>query len=75
MDRSLEVHMARYNMTGGYDLVSIERSTPRLVEFVVRERKTGLQAFGTTELTGDTPPRVRQGNMVRVPPGATRATP
>ena len=70
--RSLEVQMSRRSATGGYDLVSVERSEPRLIEFVVKERHTGSLAFGALEL-GDGPTGLKQSFLASPPPGGSIA--
>lgn len=45
-------------MTGGFDLLTIERSEPRHVEFTVRERKKPMTAYGALDLSAGDPPRV-----------------
>lgn len=44
--------------TGGFELVSIERSDPRHVEFIVRERKTPMTAYGVLDISAAEPVRV-----------------
>ncbi len=44
--------------TGGFDLLSIERSTARHVEFMVRERKSAMTAFGAIDVSAHEPVRV-----------------
>jgi retinol-binding protein 3 len=69
--RSLEIQLNRRNATGGYELVSVERSEPRLLEFVVKERNTGTLAFGAMEL-GDSA-GMKQSYLSPVPPGGSIA--
>jgi retinol-binding protein 3 len=45
-------------MTGGFDLLTIERSEPRHVEFTVRERKKPMTVYGALDLSAGEPPRV-----------------
>jgi len=73
VDRSMEVQMVRRAATGGYDLVSIEKSQPRLLEFVVRERKTGNLGFGVIELNVPGTVGLRQSFLSAVPPGGSVA--
>ena len=44
--------------TGGLDLLAIERSTPRHVEFIMRERKSPMTAYGVIDVSAATPVRV-----------------
>ena len=71
LQRSLEAQMRFRAQTGGFELVSIETSLPRLLEFVVRERNGGVQAFAVSELAAGEPPRVVQSSLVAIPPGAS----
>jgi hypothetical protein len=45
-------------MTGGFDLLTIERSEPRHIEFTVRERNKPMTAYGALDLSAGKPPRV-----------------
>ena len=44
--------------TGGFDLLEIERSDPRHVEFIVRERKSPMTAYGVIDVSATAPHRV-----------------
>jgi len=44
--------------TGGFDLLSIERSNLRHVEFIVRERKSPMTAYGVLDVSAAEPVRV-----------------
>jgi hypothetical protein len=44
--------------TGGFELLSIERSEPRHLEFTVRERNSPMTAFGVLEVSSADPPHV-----------------
>ncbi len=57
------------NQTGGFDLLGVERSEPRSIEFLVKERASETRAFGRLALGGD-PPRVREAALRAMPPGA-----
>jgi len=68
LDRSLAAQMDRRRETGGFDLVSIERSEPRLLEFIVKERTSGNSAYGIIEVAaGDT--TLTQSSLALIPPG------
>ncbi len=56
--------------TGGFDLVSVERTTPLSIEFVVKERGSETRAIGRLALSGE-PPRVSDVTVRVIPPGAT----
>ena len=63
-----QLHLSR--QTGGYDLVSIERSEPRLVEFIAKERNRAVAAYGILALSPQDPPRVASLAMQRLGPEA-----
>lgn len=56
----LAVHDALYfrQMSGGFDLLTIERSEPRHIEFTVRERKSPMIGYGALDLSAGEPARV-----------------
>jgi hypothetical protein len=45
--------------TGGFELLSIERSEPRHLEFTVRERNSPMTAFGVLDVSSAEPLRVK----------------
>jgi hypothetical protein len=44
--------------TGGFELLSVERSEPRHLEFTVRERNSPMTAFGVLDVSRADPPHV-----------------
>ncbi|CAN5881266.1 hypothetical protein BH11GEM2_BH11GEM2_37080 [soil metagenome] len=62
--------------TGGFDLISIERSEPRLIEFLVRERSHSRLVLGTVEVNDKDPARVIGPVLMiigpNIPPSAIR---
>lgn len=56
--------------TGGFALVSIVRSQPDRLSFMVRGRGDNLDAYGVLQLSGTTPPRVKRMSIRAIPPGA-----
>src|ERR1044071_310877 len=56
VERSMDAVLERRRATGGYDLVSIEKSRPRLLEFVAKERSSGTLDFGVWELSPEGQP-------------------
>ncbi len=44
--------------TGGFELLSIERSGPRRVEFIVRERRSPMTAYGVIDVSAAAPHHV-----------------
>ena len=69
--RSLEAQMNRRRATGGFDLVSIEKSAPRAIEMVLKERTTGNLAYGVLELNKEGAPGFRLSYVISVPPGGS----
>lgn len=57
------------SQTGGFELLSIERSEPQSIEFLVKERGSETRAIGRLALSGD-PPRVDEAGLRAIPPGA-----
>lgn len=55
---------------GGFDLVSIERSEPRHIELVVKERNTGMVSYGTIELKPNDPVQVAGSTLAAIGPNA-----
>jgi hypothetical protein len=45
-------------MTGGFDLLSVEVSEPRHIEFLLRFRKVGMVGYGALDVTPGDPSRV-----------------
>jgi hypothetical protein len=71
-DKSAEQQMGFRNDVGGFDLVSIEKSQPSHVEFLLKERKGERRAFGAFDLpTGSGP--VKNFVLFPMPPGGTVA--
>jgi hypothetical protein len=54
--------------SGGFELVSIERSEPRHIEVVVKERNTPMTAYGILDLAPSDPPRVTSAALVAMGP-------
>jgi hypothetical protein len=72
LERNLGAQMARRNATGGFDLVAIEKSEPRLLEYVLKERATGNTAFTVMELKDDGV-GLKQSFLTTIPPGRSAA--
>ena len=58
--------------TGGFDLVSVEKSEPLHLEYVVKERARGVSAFGVFDMNvgGAT---VKSATLLAMPPNASAA--
>ena len=59
--------------TGGFELVSIEKSEPRSIGFVVNERGSTTQQIGWLRVSDGAPPTIDSFLMVAIPPGETAA--
>jgi hypothetical protein len=57
------------SQTGGFELVGINKSESRRIEFLVKERASETRVVGTFELTPTDPPRVANSSLLVVPPG------
>ncbi|HEX6598258.1 MAG TPA: hypothetical protein VF034_02980, partial [Gemmatimonadaceae bacterium] len=60
--------------TGGFDLVSVERSEPRHIEFTVKERKSPMVAYGVFDVAATQPLRVTDRMLQAIGPNATVAS-
>ena len=67
--RSMPAQLNQRQQTGGFDLVAIEKSKPRYIEFVVKARTTGVQAVGVVELNAEGTPGMKQSSLLAIPPG------
>ena len=59
--------------TGGFDLRAIERSTSRHIEYIVRERKSPMTAYGVLDVSGVAPIRVTARRMQPLGPNVSAA--
>jgi retinol-binding protein 3 len=57
----------------GFELVSVEKSEPRHIEFVAREKRSQQLAYGTIDLAPGDPIRIANSVMSPLPPNATLA--
>lgn len=75
LDRNLSAQLNRARQSGGFDVVSIEKSQPRYIEMVLKERATGTLAYGVLELTDESagPLTFRQSYVSPVPPNGSIA--
>ncbi|HKN65406.1 MAG TPA: S41 family peptidase [Gemmatimonadaceae bacterium] len=71
-DKSAEGQMPFRNEVGGFDLVSIEKSQPSHVEFLVKERKGDRRAFGSFDLPSESG-TVKNFLLQAIPPGGSVA--
>jgi hypothetical protein len=61
------------DQTGGFDLLTIERSEPRHLAFTVKERGSPTTGYGVIEVSGAEPPRVTERNLLAMGPNASVA--
>jgi hypothetical protein len=59
--------------TGGFDTVAIEKSEPRSITFVVKEKASTAQQIGFLRLADGDPAVIERFTFVAVPPGMTAA--
>src|SRR5688572_22864662 len=71
-DPSTVENMLRFRAnTGGFDVVSIRKSTATYLEYMAKERATGRDVVGMLEVTAAEAPRVKNSQLRLVGPGAT----
>jgi retinol-binding protein 3 len=59
--------------TGGFDLLSIERSEPRHIEFTVKERKSPMVGYGVLDVSATEPLHVTDRMLQAIGPDASVA--
>ena len=59
--------------TGGFELLTIERSEPRHLEFTVRERNSPMTAFGVLDVSSAEPLRVKSRDLQAMGPNVSPA--
>ena len=57
-DRDVDADLVFRKMTGGFDLLTIERSEPYHIEFTVKERGSPMRGYGMFDVSKSQPPRV-----------------
>ena len=72
-DLEIDDEIGFHEQTGGFNLISIERSEPRHVEFMVRERKSPMTAYGVIDVSATGPARIKARNLQAVGPNASAA--
>lgn len=60
--------------TGGFDLVSIEWSERRHIEFIVRERKSSTTAYGAIDVSAEAPAKVTARRFQPLGPNVVAST-
>ena len=72
-DMTVGDELAFREQTGGFDLLTIERSEPRHVEFTVRERNSPTTAYGVLDVSSAEPVRVTTRRLHVMGPNASAA--
>jgi retinol-binding protein 3 len=73
-DLSPHVALPFREQTGGFDLLTVERSEPHRVEFTVKERKGPTTAYGVIEVSAAEPVRVTAFPLQAMGPNVSAAT-
>ena len=68
--QTAERMMAFRNQTGGFDLLAIESSEPRLIKFRVKEKGSPTVGIGSIQLKNDDSGTVDSFGLRAIPPGA-----
>lgn len=68
-EKSVERMMGFHGLTGGFDLLAIDRSEPLLVKFRVKEKVSSTIAVGSIQLKADNSGVVESFNLLAIPPG------
>ena len=71
--RNMKAQLDLRQLSGGFDLVSVAKSTPAYIEFVVKERSRDIQALGVAELNADGAQGMRQFALQAIPKGKQAA--
>ena len=69
-DKEVEGQLSFRQQTGGFDLVSIDKSEPTQIAFHVKEKGGPTTALGKLALNDAAPPRVSSFSIRALPPGA-----
>lgn len=72
-DLTVSDELSFREQTGGFDLLTIERSEPRHLEFTVRERNSPMTAFGVLDVSSAEPLRVKSRDLQAMGPNASPA--
>jgi len=67
---SADMMLSFHNQTGGFDLLAIESSEPKLIKFRVKEKASPTVAIGSIQLNDSQPPTVENFGIRAIPPGA-----
>ncbi|HXC44106.1 MAG TPA: S41 family peptidase [Candidatus Dormibacteraeota bacterium] len=67
---SADFMLTFHNQTGGFDLLAIESSEPKLIKFRVKEKASPTVAIGSIQLNDAQPPTIENFGIRAIPPGA-----
>jgi retinol-binding protein 3 len=73
-DRDMEFEVPFRKMTGGFDLLTIERSEPYHIEFTVKERNSSTKGYGMFDVSSSEPHRVTAAPLVSMGKDSSLAT-
>jgi retinol-binding protein 3 len=73
-ERSAQSELRFREEVGGFDLLTIERSEPRRLEFTLKERNGPRTAYGVIEVSNAEPPRVTAFPIAPIGPNVSAAT-
>jgi len=68
--QSLDFMLTFRSQTGGFDLLGIESSEPKLIKFRVKEKASATVGIGSIQLNDAQPPTVETFGLRAIPPGA-----
>ena len=73
-DRDVESELPFRKMTGGFDLLTIERSEPYHIEYTVKERNSSTKGYGVFDVSRSDPPRVTEAPLLAMGKDGSLAT-
>jgi hypothetical protein len=62
--------MAFRDRVGGFELLSVEKSDPLRIVFLLKERNSATQSIAQLQVTDSDPPRVTSSEVIAMAPGA-----
>jgi hypothetical protein len=71
--KSADGTMGFREQTGGFDLLSVEKSEATHIEYLVKEKKGETHAFGALDITGGDQGGVKNFVLLALPPGGSAA--
>src|SRR5204862_2507347 len=71
LTKSADGTMGFREQTGGFDLLSVEKSEASHIEYLVKEKKGETRAFGALDIVGGDQGGVKNFVLLALPPGAS----